>query len=341
MIPGDAVGLFAGAVVLGVIHGIEPGHGWPVAASYALDQTNKWLYGFAASFLLGLGHLISSIAMVVVFFFFKQYFELTQINEPLTVPVVGVEVGGPVGIGAGVLLVLLGVREYYHGHSHDHGDGGHGHGEESHAHADGHGHAHDDHAHSDHSHGGHNHDHDHETDQRYVVGETPDYGPSHGSDDPSHSHDDGHDHAHDDSHGHGHDDHDHGHSHDHAHDDADPGLLGKLKLAVPFVGGHTHGTPDEAAERGLWGIAGFAFVLGFAHEEEFEIIAMCAGSEYCLSLMTVYALTVIAGIVTLTLLLIAGYERYEERVERYTDYLPAFSAAVLILMGLGFILGLF
>ena len=53
MIPGDAVGLFAGAIVLGAIHGIEPGHGWPVAASYALDQSNTWLYGFAASFILG------------------------------------------------------------------------------------------------------------------------------------------------------------------------------------------------------------------------------------------------------------------------------------------------
>jgi hypothetical protein len=68
---------------------------------------------------------------------------------------------------------------------------------------------------------------------------------------------------------------------------------------------------------------------------------MCAGSDYCLSLMTTYAVTVIVGIVALTLLLIAGYERYEERVERYTDYLPLFSAVVLVVMGLGFISGLF
>ena len=297
MIPGDAVGLFAGAVALGVAHGIEPGHGWPVAASYALDQTNKWLYGFAASLLLGVGHLVSSIAMVVVFFLVKRYFELTQINEPIEL--LGVQIGGPVGVVAGVVLILLGVREYFHGHNHAHGDDGHGHG-----HADGHGHshAHDDHAHED------------------------------GPDRTRHDHGHQHRHDHDHSHHHGHDDHEHG---------EERGLLGKVKLAIPFVGGHSHGSADEAAERGLWGIAGFAFVLGFAHEEEFEIIAMCAGSDYCLSLMTVYALTVIAGIVALTLLLIAGYQRYEERVERYTDYLPAFSAAVLILMGLGFITGLF
>jgi hypothetical protein len=57
--------------------------------------------------------------------------------------------------------------------------------------------------------------------------------------------------------------------------------------------------------------------------------------------MSAYALTVIAGIVGLTMLLVAGYQRYEGRVERYTPHLPAFSAAVLILMGLGFIAGLF
>jgi ABC-type nickel/cobalt efflux system permease component RcnA len=275
MIPGDAVGLFAGAIVLGAIHGIEPGHGWPVAASYALDQSNTWLYGFAASFILGVGHLVSSIAMVVAFFFAKSYFELTEINEPMSVG--GVEIGGPVGIVAGVLLIALGIREYFHGHSHSHGGGGHDHG----------------HSHGDHDHHGHSHDHGH-----------------------SHEH----------------------HEHDHGEE---RGLLEKLKLALQFVGGHSHGSAEEATDRGLWGIAGFAFVLGFAHEEEFEIIALCAGSEHCLSLMTVYALTVIVGIVTLTLLLIAGYEHYEERVEQYTDSLPAFSAAVLILMGVGFITGLF
>lgn len=60
----EFVGLGAGAVGLGV----EPGHGWPVAGTYALDRTNTWVAGFAASFVLGVGHLVSSIAMVLAFF---------------------------------------------------------------------------------------------------------------------------------------------------------------------------------------------------------------------------------------------------------------------------------
>jgi len=237
-----APGLLAGAVALGVVHGVEPGHGWPVAASYALDRSNKWLYGFAASLVIGVGHLVSSIAMVLAFFYAKSYFDLAQVNEPLTVG--GLEVGGPVSLVAGLLLIALGVREYRHGHGHSHGEDGHG---------------------------------------------------------------DGHDHAGDHSHGHD----------------------------------HSHGDTSEAADRGMLGIAWFAFVLGFAHEEEFEIIALCTGSSYCLELMGAYALTVVAGIVGLTLLLIAGYQHFEERVERYTPYLPLFSAVVLVGMGVGFVLGLF
>lgn len=277
-------GLFIGAIALGAVHGIEPGHGWPVAASYALDQTNKWVYGFAASFILGVGHLISSIAMVGAFFYAKDYFSLTQVNEPITV-FGSIQIGGPVSLVAGVLLIALGIREYFHGHSHGNHDAGHGH-------------AHNSGQHQDHS----------------------------------HIHDSGDHHSHE-----------HGQSHSQDHDHDAGGVLARLKSFLPFVGGqeHSHDDLDEAADRGLLGIAWFAFVLGFAHEEEFEIIALCAGSNYCLELMSVYAIAVIVGIVGLTMLLILGYHHFEERVKRYTPYLPAFSAAVLIIMGLGFITGVF
>ncbi|MFQ3283889.1 MAG: nickel/cobalt exporter [Natronomonas sp.] len=276
MIPEDA-GLLVGAVALGAVHGVEPGHGWPVAASYALDQTNKWIYGVAASFILGIGHLISSIAMVGAFFYAKSYFNLTQINEPLTL-VAGIQIGGPVSLVAGVLLIGLGVREYRHGHSHDAHGGEHSHQNEGH-----------DHESTEHS--AQHHSHEDLGEQSPVQ---------------------------------------------------DEGLVSRIQSAIPLVGGHSHArdSHDVAAERGLLGIAWFAFLLGFAHEEEFEIIALCAGSNYCLELMSAYAITVIVGIVGLTMLLIAGYQRHEQTVEQYTPYLPAVSAVVLFGMGLGFITGL-
>jgi nickel/cobalt exporter len=291
--------VFAGAILLGFIHGIEPGHGWPVAATYALDRDHKWLSGLAASSILGIGHLISSIAMVAVFFWAKSYFDLAQINDPIVLAD-GVAVGGPMGLAAGVLLIALGIREYRHGHSHDHGIGS---GSED------------------------------DTDRgagHHTENGQQDHGGGHGDHDVHHDHGGSHGHA----------------PHDHSHHDHDDGSLrSRIESKLPFVGGddhdHSHPDPGDAADRGLVGIAGFAFLLGFAHEEEFEIIGLCLGSSHCLTLMLVYALTVIVGIVGLTLLLIAGYERYEDRVEKYADHLPTVSAAVLIVMGIGFVLGLF
>jgi len=68
---------------------------------------------------------------------------------------------------------------------------------------------------------------------------------------------------------------------------------------------------------------------------------MCAGTQYCLELMSAYASTVVLGIVGLTMLLVASYTQYEEKVDRYTPYRPLFSAAVLVLMVLGFVTGLY
>jgi ABC-type nickel/cobalt efflux system permease component RcnA len=226
------LGLFAGAIALGVVHGAEPGHGWPIAATYALDRQRTWFHGFVASFLLGLGHLVSSIAVVVVFFIATDYFGLTQV--------------GWVRYVAGVLLIALGIREYYYGHSHTHGFGG-------------------------------------------------DADDDHGD-------------------GHSHDDHGHGHSHD------DP-------------------STEDVDERGLWGIVSAAFVLGFAHEEEFEIIGLCLGSTYCLELMLAYAVAVLVALVALTLVLVAGFERYGDRVEGLAEHFPTVSAVVLVAIGLGFIFG--
>ena len=237
-----APGLLVGALALGALHGAEPGHGWPVAAAYAFDRANAWLAGLVAGLVIGVGHLVSSLAVVGAFFLLKSRLPVDGLSAPLSVG--GVAIGSPIGVVAGVLLILLGVREYR--------GGGHGH-----------------------SHGG--------------------------------------GHAGDDSHSHDH--------HDHSHDDDRD---------------HSHGL---SAEGGLSGIAVSAFVLGFAHEEEFEIVAICAGSDHCLGLVLAYALTVVAVITALTLVLVAGYDRFEERMGRYADHFPTVSAVVLVGMGLGFALG--
>lgn len=251
------VGLALGASALGLLHGLAPGHGWAIAASYALDKPNKWFYGAASSLILGIGHLISSIAMVLVYFFALSYFDLTQI--------------GWMNYVAGGLLIALGIWQYFNGHDHSSEEHGNDHGEDSHAH-------------------------------------------------------------------------DHGHNHAHTNSESS-GMFARLRQAIPFVGSsdhsHSHGPSEEDADRGLYGMAALAFALGFAHNEEFDIIAICTGSSYCLELMFLYAISVIVSLVGITLVLVAGYERYEDRLERYTEYLPTVTAVILVGMGIGFIAGIF
>lgn len=263
------VGLALGASALGLLHGLAPGHGWAIAASYALDKPNKWFYGAASSLILGVGHLVSSIAMVLLYFFALSYFDLTRI--------------GWMNYVAGALLIGLGIRQYFAGHEH--------------------------------TAGGHDGDPGEERDDR-------DHGHDH---DGPHSYD---------------------RSHDHAHTDAESASrFARLRQALPFVGeadhSHPHGPVEEGSDRGLYGMAALAFALGFAHNEEFDIIAICTGSAYCLELMLLYAVSVIVSLVGVTLLLVAGYERYEDRLERYTEYLPTVTAAILVAMGIGFVVGVF
>ncbi|ELY58867.1 hypothetical protein C491_08018 [Natronococcus amylolyticus DSM 10524] len=277
------LGLVAGVVLIGFVHGVLPDHGWPIAATYALNRNRRWLAGLVAASILGIGHLISSVALVLAYFWFSAFAEFAE---------------GPwLRYVAGTLLILLGIHEYRHG--------GHGvHEHDDHEHGEGHSHEHDDERGEDHdiTHG-HDADHGHHTN-----GGVDAIGPG--------------DHAHHDAHDH----------------ETDRSLLERIRAALPGGGGHQH-LSEEHAERGLVALGTTALLLGFAHEEPIQILAICVGTDACLELMLVYSLAVIVAIIVPTLLLIAGYEHYRERIERLTPYLPTITAVVLIGMGLAFIAG--
>lgn len=250
------IGLVAGVVTIGFVHGVLPDHGWPIAATYGLNRSPTWLYGTVAGLILGIGHLISSVVLVLAYFWFSRFAAFAE---------------GPwMRYLAGTLLVLLGIHEYRTG---------------------GHGTARD-HAH-DGSHREHAHTHTHEHDR----------------------------------------------SRDHGRSGAPSrrGILTRIRERL-FSGGHRH-LSDEDADRGLMALGTTALLLGFAHEEPIQILAICTGTAYCVELMLVYSLVVIIAILIPTLLLIAGYERHRETVERYTPYLPLLTATVLVSMGLAFIIG--
>lgn len=265
------IGLVAGVAAIGFIHGILPDHGWPIAATYALNRSRTWLYGTVAGLILGIGHLISSVVLVLAYFWFSRFAAFAE--------------GPLMRYLAGTVLILLGIHEYR--------NGGHG---MRHDHTDEEGHRAHDHPHTDDgTHREHERSHTHERDRS--------------------------------------------HDHDHSSDPSKHGLLTRIRERL-FGGGHRH-LSEADAERGLMGLGTTALLLGFAHEEPVQILAICAGTAYCLELMLIYSLVVIVAILVPTLILIAGYERHRETVERYTPYLPVLTATVLVGMGLAFITGIF
>ncbi|HYO48068.1 MAG TPA: hypothetical protein VEY33_15440 [Gemmatimonadota bacterium] len=205
---------YATAATIGALHGVEPGHGWPVAATYALGRRRRWASGTLAGLIIGGAHLVSSFAVVALFEVVDRWIDLTET--------------GWVGTVAGLALILMGIVQWRRG--------GHAHGPDGHSHA--------------------------------------------------------------------------------------------LEPAEEKVG-----------EKGLWGIAVFAFALGFAHEEEFAIVALCAGRASCWGVMAVYAIAVAGVILALTLVSVAAFDRFRERLEPWSERLPRISAVILIAMGVAYAVG--
>lgn len=215
MLPGSGtLPIYVTAVSIGMLHGLEPGHGWPIAAVFALRQRNRWWYGIWAAVILAVAHLTSSFAVVAVYALanhFLQFHETQWVN-----------------IVAGGLLLLMAAHQWRSA--------------------------------------GHHHHH---------------------------------------------------HSGDEHHDPAT--------------------TRERLASGTLLGLVGFAFALGFVHEEEFAIIALAAGKANPWLVMGVYASAVSLSLILLTSLAIATLNRFEKQLGHYHHHLPKVSAVILALMGLAYI----
>ena len=70
--------IYLSAIVIGLIHGLEPSHGWPVAVYYTLEKKDKLLYGIITSSILAFFHFVSSIAVVVLFLLFNKAVNFTS-----------------------------------------------------------------------------------------------------------------------------------------------------------------------------------------------------------------------------------------------------------------------
>ena len=228
---------YLAVITIGLIHGLEPGHGWPVAALLSTKVKSRYAYGATAAMILSAGHFISSIAVVVIYYL-ATFFLGTTIDFSTNWFKV---------LTAAVLLVL--AYRFFTEKEH------------THVKEDGHAHASEDEA-----------------------------------------------------------------EHQEAH---------RLGLK------HEHHHSSENQVVGLKGLAGFAFFLGFAHEEEFMLFALFVGGVDPLVGMTSYALAVTASLVAITLVAIKAFSAVEDRMERYQKYIPKITGIVLAILAILFLLPVF
>ncbi len=224
---------YVGVVTLGLLHGLEPGHGWPAAVLYSARKKSPVASAVVSSGILGLGHLVSSVAVVLAYVLLQSWlnFKAPWLKY----------------VAAG-LLVVLAVRlflekpdemEKQHGHLH----------------------------------------------QEFPEGE---------------------------------------HRHEHEHLDG-----------MKHEHTHKHSTGIALS---LAGLATFAFILGFAHEEEFALLALIAGGVNAWVLMMSYGLAVLIGLVLVTVACVRAYKYLQPKLSRYERYVPKIGAAILALMAVAVVL---
>jgi ABC-type nickel/cobalt efflux system permease component RcnA len=220
-------------MLIGLLHGFEPGHGWPLAVLYSMKKRNAVASATVSSSIIGIGHLASSIAVVVAYVLLQGWlnFEAPWIRYV-----------------AAALLVGLAIKLFRE--------------------------------------------------------KTDDLKKQHGHRHPGDSEIE--------------------HEHEHEH---------------PGRGWHTHRHKHRAAAAmSLLGLVSFAFVLGFAHEEEIALLALVAGGLNAWVLMVAYGVSVLAGLIAATIIGVKIYERFQPRLARYEKHIPRISAVVLLILAAAIIL---
>ncbi len=219
-------------VIFGLLHGIEPAHGWPIALFYAASKKRPLLQGFLSSGLMAGAHFTSSILIVIVYLVVIQFVAL-----PLMI----------LKYAAALLLVILAIRfwlttsgEAQHGHLHD------------------------------------------------TLGKLE-------------------------------------HSHEHSH--------GTAEL-------HVHEHTHQARIMTLRGLLGFAFLIGFAHEEAFALLALAVGGVDPFLLIVSYGLAVTLSLVGITLVSVRTYARFRDKLQSLDKYTGKLTSIILLGLAVALLLNL-
>ena len=74
----EVVSILSGIIIFGLLHGINPSHGWTIAVIYAFQSKRPLLSSILSSSILASAHFLSSIVVVLAFILFSTYISIPQ-----------------------------------------------------------------------------------------------------------------------------------------------------------------------------------------------------------------------------------------------------------------------
>jgi nickel/cobalt transporter (NicO) family protein len=74
----ETLPILSGIIIFGLLHGINPSHGWTIAVLYALQSKRLLVNSISSSSILASAHFLSSIVVVLVFVLFSTYIHIPQ-----------------------------------------------------------------------------------------------------------------------------------------------------------------------------------------------------------------------------------------------------------------------
>ena len=110
------ISLFLGVIVFGLLHGINPSHGWIIAVLYSIRKKRPIISSIISSAVIAGGHFLSSIAVVVAFIFVTTF---------VKIPIPHSYLNYIVAIALGILAYIFwkekseDLTKTQHGHLHD------------------------------------------------------------------------------------------------------------------------------------------------------------------------------------------------------------------------------
>ena len=74
----EILAVLSGIIVFGLLHGINPSHGWTIAVLYSIRSKRPLLASILSSCILASAHFLSSIVVVLAFILFSTYIHIPQ-----------------------------------------------------------------------------------------------------------------------------------------------------------------------------------------------------------------------------------------------------------------------